>query len=89
MQYDDFRAAVEAAAASVDPARVLIPIPALRRQLQGRLGRDQFDQYLLQLHRDGFVHLLTHVEAEKLAEEDKADCLRHPSGLLVYWMCWL
>ena len=49
----------------------------------------ELDQYLLRLHRDGRIHLLSHVDSAQLSASEQADCLVHPSGLLLHWIRWL
>ena len=87
--YDEFKTAVQqllnpAGAASSS----LFPIPMLRRALAPRISAAEFDTFLCAMQRDGLIHLLTHVEAESLSEDDLAASLRHPSGVLAYWVCW-
>jgi hypothetical protein len=66
----------------------LVPLPELRRQVPA-LGRQAFDDFVLALHREGAIHLLSHVEAEKLSPEVREQCVAHPSGTLLYWLRWL
>ena len=65
----------------------LIPIPELRVRVP--LERDPFDQYIHRLHVDQLVHLLSHVDGEKLPDDVRRDCLPHSSGTLLYWVRWL
>jgi hypothetical protein len=72
-----------------DPSRGLVPIPVVRHVLAARITAEEFDVFLCALHRDGFVHLLTHVEADQLDDDDRNACLNHPSGVVAYWVCWV
>jgi hypothetical protein len=87
--YDDFKAAVRQVCSSADPAGGLVPIPFVRRALGDRVSAQEFDAFLCALQQEGHVHLLTHVDFDELSAEDRADCLRHPSGVLTYWVCWV
>lgn len=90
MNYEEFKTAVRDATGAGDPgASRLFPIPALRRRFAEQVSREEFDSFVLRLHEEGFVHLLSHVDAGRLSPEERADCLRHPSGMLVYWLYWL
>ena len=66
----------------------LVPIPELRRQAVS-LDREAFDAFVLSLHREGMVHLLSHVEPDKLSAEVREQCVVHASGTLLYWLRWL
>jgi hypothetical protein len=44
---------------------------------------------VLALHREGAIHLLSHVEPHKLASDVRDQCVVHPSGTLLYWLRWL
>lgn len=66
----------------------LVPIPELRRQVP-TLDREAFDAFVLDLHREGAIHLLSHVEPDKLSAEVRDQCMVHPSGPLLYWLRWL
>ena len=66
----------------------LVAIPELRRQVPA-LGRREFDDYLLTLHREGAIHLLSHVEPDKLSADVRGECVAHGSGALLYWLRWL
>lgn len=65
----------------------LVPIPDLR--LRVPVDRETFDEYVLRLHAERRVHLLSHVEGENLPEPVRAGCIVHASGALVYWIRWL
>jgi hypothetical protein len=65
----------------------LVPIPELR--LRVPLDRQTFDEYVLRLHAEGLVHLLSHVDGAKLPEAVRQACIVHSSGALLYWIRWL
>ena len=88
MEYQDFKDAVRQAAERRTAQGALLPIPELRRD-NASLDRFTFDRFVLALHRDGLVHLLSHVEPDSLTEEVRRDCLHPPSGPLLYWVRWL
>ena len=87
--YDDFKVEVRKAAERGETSFGLLAIPDLRRALGGSISRDDFDQFVMRLHADGLVHLMSHVDPQSLAEETIAGCLCDPTGLLLYWMRWL
>ena len=90
VRYDDFKTILREAAARPDTSGLgLLSVPALRRRVVDQIGREAFDDYVMEMHREGLVHLLSHVDTEHLPEADKRDCLTHPSGWLVYWVRWL
>jgi hypothetical protein len=66
----------------------LVAIPDLRRQVPA-LDRKAFDDFVLTLHREGSVHLLSHVEPDKLSADIRSLCVVHSSGTLLYWLRWL
>jgi hypothetical protein len=87
VRYDAFEGAVRAAAEHRGLQGGLIPIPELRRTVAAQgLCRRTFDEYVLRMHREGRVHLMTHVEPEKLSEPVRDDCLVYPEGPLLYWI---
>jgi len=65
----------------------LMPIPELR--LCVPLEREEFDEYVLRLHAERLVHLLSHVDGAKLPDSVRQDCIAHSSGALLYWIRWL
>ena len=65
----------------------LVPIPELRARVA--LDRGTFDEYVLRLHADRLVHLLSHVEGANLPEAVRTECVVHSSGALLYWIRWL
>jgi hypothetical protein len=88
LRYEDFKDVVRQAAEQRVTQGSLVSLPELRRGCLG-LERATFDDYVLALHRDGLVHLMSHVDPETLSEEVRRDCLRPPSGPLLYWLRWL
>lgn len=89
MDYSEFKEVVRDACQRPGPTQGLAPIPELRRLCATRLDRESFDNFVLRLNQDGLIHLLTHVESDKLPEEVRRDCIPHPSGWLLYWIRWL
>lgn len=65
----------------------LVPIPELR--LRVPLEREEFDEYVLRLHAERLVHLLSHVDGERLPESVRQGCIVHSSGAMLYWIRWL
>jgi hypothetical protein len=87
--YEEFKAEVRKASQVGGPSIGLLAIPDLRRMLAPRTSRDDFDGFVLRLHADGLVHLMSHVEPDSLPEETIGDCLHDQGGLLLYWLRWL
>ena len=67
----------------------LVAIPELRRTLRDRASRQEFDAFILRLHADGLVHLMSHVDPDSLSADTLRDCLSDETGLLLYWLRWL
>ena len=88
MDYEDFKQVVREAGERRAAQGGLIPIPELRQQCPA-LGREAFDGFVLSLHREGAVHLLSHVNADKLSDAVREQCVVHPTGTLLYWLRWL
>jgi len=87
--YEDFKTEVWTATQQAGSAGGLVAIPDLRRTLGGDLARGDFDAFVMRLHAEGHVHLMSHVDPESLAEQTIADCLCDHTGLLLYWLRWL
>ena len=87
MIYEDFKVLVREEGERRAAQGGLIPIPELR--VRAELERDGFNQYVLRLHSERLVHLLSHVDGDKLPELVRADCVPHPTGTLLYWIRWL
>ena len=88
MEYEEFKDVVRQAGERRVAQGGLVPIPELRRQIPA-LDRQSFDDYVLALHREGAIHLLSHVEPHKLASDVREQCVVHPTGTLLYWLRWL
>jgi hypothetical protein len=87
LTYDEFKALVCELAARDDlTSHGLLPIPILRRELEVRVGRAELDAFLMRMHAEGLVHLLSHVEFEKLPRAVQSETLHLPSGLELYWI---
>jgi hypothetical protein len=87
--YEEFQAEVREASQRGGPSIGLLPIPELRRSLGERISREDFDGFVMRLHAEGRVHLMSHVEPGSLSGETLADCLSDDTGLLLYWLRWL
>jgi hypothetical protein len=86
VEFGDFKTLVRDACENATGVGAgLAALPALRRRCTG-LSRDEFDAFVFQLQEEGTVHLLTHVEAHRLSQQERDDAVRHPSGLLLYWV---
>ena len=88
LDYEEFKSVVREAGERRVAQGGLVPIPELRRQLAA-LDRKAFDDFVLTLHREGSVHLLSHVEPDKLGADIREQCVVHSSGALLYWLRWL
>lgn len=88
LDYDEFKHLVREAGERRVAQGGLVPIPELRRQIP-TLDRRAFDDFVLALHREGQIHLLSHVEPDKLSEQIRGECVVHSSGTLLYWLRWL
>lgn len=87
MIYEDFKELLRAEGESRATQGGLVPIPELRQRVP--VERETFDEYVLRLHVERLVHLLSHVEGEKLPDTVRQGCIQHPSGSLLYWIRWL
>ena len=87
MTYEEFKESVRQEGERRANQGGLVPIPELRTRLPYERG--VFDEYVLRLHAERLVHLLSHVDGEKLPEEVRTSCIAHPSGALLYWIRWL
>lgn len=88
LDYESFKHVVREAGERRVAQGGLVPIPELRRQVPA-LDRRSFDDYVLALHREGAIHLLSHVEPDKLASDVRDQCVFHHTGTLLYWLRWL
>lgn len=87
MNYEEFKTLLRREGESRATQGGLVPIPELRARVP--VAREMFDAYLLRLHTERLVHLLSHVDGEKLPETVRQGCLPHSSGALLYWIRWL
>jgi hypothetical protein len=87
--YEEFKAEVREASQGGGPSIGLLAIPDLRRTLESRTSREDFDAFVLRLHGEGLVHLMSHVDPDSLPGETLAGCLHDDAGLLLYWLRWL
>jgi hypothetical protein len=85
--YEDFKTLLREEGESRATQGGLVPIPELR--LRVPVERETFDEYVLRLHVEKLVHLLSHVEGEKLPDDVRQGCIQHSSGSLLYWIRWL
>jgi hypothetical protein len=88
LEYEEFKTLVREAGESRVAQGGLVPIPELRRRAL-HLDRQAFDAFVLSLHREGMIHLLSHVEPDKLSADIREQCVVHDSGALLYWLRWL
>ena len=87
MSYDEFKALVRELAQRDDlTTHGLLPIPSLRRECGAALTRAQLDAFLMQMHGEGAVHLLSHVQFEALPLSVRRETLHLPSGQDLYWV---
>lgn len=92
IDYQEFQSAAREAYGRLDQTGHtlgLVPIPELRRALAGRVTRDLFDSYLLQMHRERAISLLAHHDPASLPEDRRSDALQHPTAGLLYFVRWL
>jgi hypothetical protein len=88
LEYEEFKRVVREAGERRVAQGGLVPLPELRRHVPG-LDRRSFDDYVFALHGEGAIHLLSHVEPDKLSSDVRDQCVIHPSGALLYWLRWL
>jgi hypothetical protein len=89
LSYEEFKALVREAGERRARQGGLVPIPELWRRCEATLPRSDFDRFVVSLDSDGLVHLLSHVDTASLGESVRAECLKHPTGPLLYWIRWL
>jgi hypothetical protein len=90
LSFEDFRALACNLARREDlTIHGLLPIPALRRECEGQLSRAEMDAFLVRLHTDGAIHLLSHVEFESLPDAARRESLHLTAGPQLYWIRWL
>ena len=87
MTYDEFKALVRDLAHRDDlTTHGLLPIPTLRQESGAELTRAQIDEFLMRMHGEGVVHLLSHVEFDALPAPVRHAALHLPSGQQLYWI---
>jgi len=90
LSYDEFKVLVRDLVQREDlTTHGLLAVPTLRRECGSRLSRAEMDAFLVQMHGDGAIHLLSHVEFDTLSEPLRRDSLHLPSGPALYWIRWL
>jgi hypothetical protein len=87
--YEEFQAEVRRASQRAGPSVGLLAIPELRQALGDRVSRQEFEAFVMRLHAEGLVHLMSHVDPGSLSAEAVRDCLSDETGLLLYWIRWL
>ena len=87
MTYEEFKAVLRQEGERRALEGGLVPIPELRVRVA--VERALFDDYVLRLHAERLVHLLSHVDSETLPEPVRQACVVHSSGALLYWIRWL
>lgn len=87
MSYEEFKAFLRQEGESRATQGGLIPIPDLRGRVS--IERETFDAHVLRLHAERLVHLLSHVDGDKLPDLVRQGCIVHGSGALLYWIRWL
>lgn len=87
MNYEEFKALLRNLALRDDlTTHGLLPIPRLRREFEAELDRAELDAFLMRLHGEGVVHLLSHVEFDALPYSVRHEALHLPSGQNLYWV---
>jgi hypothetical protein len=87
LNYDEFKALVRELAQRDDLTKYgLLPIPTLRQECGPPLARADIDAFLVRLHGEGVIHLLSHVEFDSLPAAVQNEALRLPSGQELYWI---
>jgi hypothetical protein len=87
LSYEEFMAVVRQEGERRAGQGGLIPIPELRMRVP--LDHEPFDHYVLRMHSDRLVHLLSHVDSDGLPEPVRQDCVKHDGAGLLYWIRWL
>lgn len=87
MTYDEFKVFVRNLAQRDDlTSHDLLAIPTLRRECAGKLSEAEIDAFLLQMHGEGAIHLLSHVDFDALPAAVRRQALHLPSGQDLYWI---
>jgi hypothetical protein len=92
VSYDRFKEMAWLASQQIEPCsfqrRGIVLIPRLRRALH-QLPAPMFNQHLLRLERNGLVYLVAPDNVDALSEEERRECLPHPSGDLRSFVLWM
>jgi hypothetical protein len=87
VSYNEFKAFVRNLVQRDDlTTHGLLPIPTLRQECAGRLSRADVDAFLMQMHGEGAIHLLSHVEFDTLPAAVRREALHLPAGQDLYWI---
>jgi hypothetical protein len=90
--YDQFKEVAWLASQQIEQPEIhrrgVVSIPRLRRALSP-LPAPTFNQHLLRLERNGLVYLIPPDNASALSDEDRSECLPHPSGDLRSFVLWM
>ena len=87
MDYEEFKAFLRQEGERRATHGGLVSIPELRARVP--VEREEFDAYVLRLHAEQMVHLLSHVDGANLPEKVRSECILHSTGALLYWVRWL
>jgi len=68
--------------------RGVVAIPKLRRALR-HVPSVTFNEHLLRLERNGLVYLIPAESPEALGDDDRRECIVHPSGDLRSFVLWM
>jgi hypothetical protein len=87
LSYNEFKAFVRTLAQRDDlTTHGLLAVPTLRRECGGQLSQAEVDAFLIQMHGEGAIHLLSHVEFDKLPAPLRREALHLPTGQDLYWI---
>jgi hypothetical protein len=87
LSYEEFKVCVRDLAQREDfTTHGLLPAPTLRHEIGSRIARKEFDAFLLRMHAEGLIHLLSHVEFDRLPTSVRRDAVRTPDGQPLYWI---
>ncbi|PYQ11806.1 MAG: hypothetical protein DMF80_20525 [Acidobacteria bacterium] len=87
MSYDEFKVFVRDLIQREDLTNHgLLPVPTLRRAVGSRIARAETDAFLLRMHAEGLVHLLSHVEFDRLPAAVRREAVCTPDGQPFYWI---
>ena len=87
MSYNEFKAFVRDLAQRDDlTTHGLVASPTLRHECGDELSRAEVDAFLMQMHGEGAIHLLSHVEFDTLPAAVRREALHLPAGQDLYWI---